>query len=95
MKGLRQFGKNFFRIKKELLPNKETGELIEFYYLWKKTPVRYIFDTFTDGNGNKTNRFRCRLLPLVAPTDATGAKAFYAVSELLGTQEAIRKIQVT
>ncbi|XP_021950630.1 arginine-glutamic acid dipeptide repeats protein isoform X2 [Folsomia candida] len=39
VKGLRQFGKNFFRIKKELLPNKETGELIEFYYLWKKTPA--------------------------------------------------------
>jgi len=24
IKGLRQFGKNFFRIRKELLPNKET-----------------------------------------------------------------------
>ncbi|XP_008056461.1 arginine-glutamic acid dipeptide repeats protein [Carlito syrichta] len=38
VKGLRQYGKNFFRIKKELLPNKETGELITFYYYWKKTP---------------------------------------------------------
>jgi len=38
VKGLRLYGKNFFRIKKELLPHKETGELIEFYYLWKKTP---------------------------------------------------------
>uniref|UniRef100_H2TEP2 Arginine-glutamic acid dipeptide repeats protein n=1 Tax=Takifugu rubripes TaxID=31033 RepID=H2TEP2_TAKRU len=38
IKGLRQFGKNFFRIRKELLPNKETGELITFYYYWKKTP---------------------------------------------------------
>uniref|UniRef100_A0A8D0NXC3 SANT domain-containing protein n=1 Tax=Sus scrofa TaxID=9823 RepID=A0A8D0NXC3_PIG len=36
--GLRQYGKNFFRIRKELLPNKETGELITFYYYWKKTP---------------------------------------------------------
>lgn len=38
VKGLRQYGKNFFRIRKELLPHKETGDLVEFYYLWKKTP---------------------------------------------------------
>ncbi|KAJ6642024.1 Arginine-glutamic acid dipeptide repeats protein [Pseudolycoriella hygida] len=38
IKGLRQFGKNFFRIHKDLLPHKETPELVEFYYLWKKTP---------------------------------------------------------
>ncbi|XP_069097236.1 arginine-glutamic acid dipeptide repeats protein isoform X3 [Pleurodeles waltl] len=38
IKGLRQYGKNFFRIRKELLPTKETGELITFYYYWKKTP---------------------------------------------------------
>ncbi|GAB6028239.1 hypothetical protein CHUAL_002427 [Chamberlinius hualienensis] len=39
VKGLRQYGKNFFKIKKELLPQKETSELVEFYYLWKKTPA--------------------------------------------------------
>ncbi|XP_033226731.1 arginine-glutamic acid dipeptide repeats protein isoform X2 [Belonocnema kinseyi] len=38
VKGLRQFGKNFSRIKKDLLPHKDTPELVEFYYLWKKTP---------------------------------------------------------
>ncbi|XP_026472131.1 arginine-glutamic acid dipeptide repeats protein isoform X3 [Ctenocephalides felis] len=38
VKGLRQFGKNFFRIRKDLLQHKETSELVEFYYLWKKTP---------------------------------------------------------
>lgn len=38
IKGLRQFGKNFFRIHKDLLPHKPTPELVEFYYLWKKTP---------------------------------------------------------
>uniref|UniRef100_S4R9C7 Arginine-glutamic acid dipeptide (RE) repeats a n=1 Tax=Petromyzon marinus TaxID=7757 RepID=S4R9C7_PETMA len=38
VRGLRQFGKNFFRIRKELLPHKETGELVTFYYYWKKTP---------------------------------------------------------
>ncbi|CAG0880069.1 unnamed protein product [Cyprideis torosa] len=38
VKGLRQYGKNFFKIQKELLPHKQTPELVEFYYLWKKTP---------------------------------------------------------
>lgn len=38
VKGLRQYGKNFFKIKTELLAHKETNELVEFYYLWKKTP---------------------------------------------------------
>ncbi|XP_019848994.1 PREDICTED: arginine-glutamic acid dipeptide repeats protein-like [Amphimedon queenslandica] len=36
-KGMRQFGKNFRKIKNELLPNKEITELIEYYYYWKKT----------------------------------------------------------
>ena len=38
VKGLRQYGKNFFKIKTELLAHKETNEIVEFYYLWKKTP---------------------------------------------------------
>lgn len=38
VKGLRLHGKNFFKIRMEFLPEKETGELITFYYLWKKTP---------------------------------------------------------
>ncbi|XP_058967313.2 arginine-glutamic acid dipeptide repeats protein isoform X1 [Pocillopora verrucosa] len=39
VKGLRQYGKNFYKIKKELLSHKETGELVEYYYTWKKTPT--------------------------------------------------------
>lgn len=38
VKGLRQYGKNFFKIKTELLAHKETNEIVEYYYLWKKTP---------------------------------------------------------
>ncbi|XP_060865602.1 LOW QUALITY PROTEIN: arginine-glutamic acid dipeptide repeats protein-like [Metopolophium dirhodum] len=38
VKGLRQYGKNFHRIRKDLLPHKDTPELVEYYYLWKKTP---------------------------------------------------------
>ncbi|CAF4752337.1 unnamed protein product [Rotaria sp. Silwood1] len=37
IKGLKQYGKNFFRIRKDLLPHKQTSDLVEFYYLWKKT----------------------------------------------------------
>ncbi|KAK4300384.1 hypothetical protein Pmani_027412 [Petrolisthes manimaculis] len=38
-KGLRKYGKDFFQIRKNLLPHKKTGELVSFYYLWKKTPA--------------------------------------------------------
>jgi len=38
VKGLRLYGKDFFKIKTELLAHKETNELVEYYYLWKKTP---------------------------------------------------------
>ncbi|XP_020300578.1 arginine-glutamic acid dipeptide repeats protein-like isoform X5 [Pseudomyrmex gracilis] len=49
VKGLRQFGKNFSRIRKDLLPHKDTPELVEFYYLWKKTPA---------ANNNRPHRRR-------------------------------------
>uniref|UniRef100_A0A2C9KTE3 GATA-type domain-containing protein n=1 Tax=Biomphalaria glabrata TaxID=6526 RepID=A0A2C9KTE3_BIOGL len=38
-KGLRHLGKNFFKIRKEHLPHKDTSELVEFYYFWKKSPA--------------------------------------------------------
>ncbi|CAG5128774.1 unnamed protein product, partial [Candidula unifasciata] len=38
-KGIRHLGKNFFRIRKEHLPHKDTSELVEFYYFWKKSPA--------------------------------------------------------
>lgn len=37
IKGLRVHGKNFFKIRVEYLPERDTSDLIEFYYLWKKT----------------------------------------------------------
>ena len=38
IKGIKQYGKNFFKIREEFLPHRETPEIVEFYYLWKKTP---------------------------------------------------------
>ncbi len=37
IKGLRAHGKNFFKIRVDFLPERDTSDLIEFYYLWKKT----------------------------------------------------------
>ena len=41
IKGIRAHGKNFFKIREEFLPERDTPDLIEFYYLWKKTPGQY------------------------------------------------------
>jgi len=38
-KGLKQCGKNFWRIGRELLPARTTAEIVEYYYLWKKSPL--------------------------------------------------------
>jgi arginine-glutamic acid dipeptide repeat-containing protein len=51
VKGLGQFGKNFFRIRKEILMDKTTSEIVEYYYLWKKTAAA------------QSNRFRRRMRP--------------------------------
>jgi hypothetical protein len=37
VKGLKQHGKNFFKIRRDLLPAKNTAQLVEYYYLWKKS----------------------------------------------------------
>lgn len=49
IRGIRKEGKDFFKIRNELLPHKEVSELVEFYYLFKKTSL------FT---GSKSNRRR-------------------------------------
>ena len=38
IRGLKAHGKNFFQIRVNFLHHKETAELVEFYYFWKKTP---------------------------------------------------------
>eukprot|EP00795_Rhopilema_esculentum_P007172 gene7172-12838_t len=39
VRGLRQYGKNFNKIKRELLSDRKTSELVHYYYVWKKTPT--------------------------------------------------------
>ncbi|VBB30426.1 unnamed protein product [Acanthocheilonema viteae] len=36
-RGIKTYGKNFLKIKKELLPHHRRDELVQFYYGWKKT----------------------------------------------------------
>lgn len=39
MRGLRSYGKTFHKIRKELLPDRTTCDLIQYYYFWKKTAI--------------------------------------------------------
>ncbi|CAB3998799.1 mesoderm induction early response 1-like [Paramuricea clavata] len=35
--GLRQFGKDFYSIQRSKIPGRTVGDIVQFYYLWKKT----------------------------------------------------------
>jgi len=39
MRGLRSYGKTFHKIRKELLPERTTSDLVHYYYIWKKTSI--------------------------------------------------------
>lgn len=66
VKGLRTFGKNFFKIRTEFLRNKDTNDLVEFYYLWKKTP---------EGLANRQQRSMRGKKPAVPPTSIKNIQA--------------------
>ncbi|XP_056129084.1 arginine-glutamic acid dipeptide repeats protein [Lampris incognitus] len=69
IKGLRQYGKNFFRIRKELLPSKKTGELITFYYHWKKTPEAAGMKAYRQHRRQPSSR-KAKTRSAVAPVNA-------------------------
>lgn len=52
--GIRVFGKDFFLIHLYKVKNRSVGDLVQFYYLWKKTER---FDSFV--NRTKTDKRRC------------------------------------
>ncbi|XP_015587846.1 arginine-glutamic acid dipeptide repeats protein [Cephus cinctus] len=37
IRGIVRYGKNFHKIRKNLLPGKDTDSIVEYYYKWKKT----------------------------------------------------------
>lgn len=45
--GLRVFGKDFHLIQKNKVQSRTVGELVQFYYLWKKTERHDVFVTQT------------------------------------------------
>lgn len=74
IKGLRAYGKNFFKIRTEFLPDRDTSELVEFYYFWKKTPGAA--NNRPRGRRHRPNVLR-RIKPgKTAPAGVTGEKEF-------------------
>ena len=41
--GLRVYGKDFYSIKNQKVGTRAVGELVQFYYLWKKTERHDVF----------------------------------------------------
>uniref|UniRef100_A0A667XB42 Arginine-glutamic acid dipeptide repeats protein n=1 Tax=Myripristis murdjan TaxID=586833 RepID=A0A667XB42_9TELE len=82
IKGLRQYGKNFFRIRKDLLPSKKTGELITFYYHWKKTPEAAGTRAYRQQRRQPSSRkakTRSATAPVTAPSRSHSTDLFLAV----------------
>ncbi|RZB66629.1 ELM2 domain containing protein [Asbolus verrucosus] len=52
-KGLLNFGKNFFLIQKYKVTTRHVGELVQFYYLWKKTERYDLFANRMRGGKKK------------------------------------------
>ncbi|XGW11326.1 hypothetical protein V3C99_012657 [Haemonchus contortus] len=46
-RGITMYGKNFSAIQKRLLPYRRVGELVEYYYFWKKTDRYQMFRKHT------------------------------------------------
>ncbi|VDM54146.1 unnamed protein product [Angiostrongylus costaricensis] len=42
-RGIAMYGKNFFVIQRKLLPYRRVGELVEYYYFWKKSERYQLF----------------------------------------------------
>ena len=45
--GLRLYGKDFHMIQQQKVRTRSVGELVQFYYLWKKTERHDVFATAT------------------------------------------------
>ena len=80
VKGLRQCGKNFFKIRKELLPQKETSELVEFYYLWKKSP-QAVSTRYHRRHRRQTVLRRAKTPPVTAAPNQLANKPCLAMNE--------------
>ncbi|CAD5117685.1 DgyrCDS6434 [Dimorphilus gyrociliatus] len=75
-KGLRQYGKNFFKIRKELLSHKEVCELVEYYYIWKKTQAASNIRLTRRRAGQKKNQKPPKIPdPILNPEGSSSAES--------------------
>jgi arginine-glutamic acid dipeptide repeat-containing protein len=80
IKGLRTYGKNFFKIRTEFLPERETPELVEFYYFWKKTPG-------AANNRPRGRRHRPNVLRRIKPGKTGAVAAGIAGNGIVGKEK--------
>ena len=67
--GLRLYGKDFHMIQSQKVKTRSVGELIQFYYMWKKTERHDVFANntrlekkkYTLHPGNNYNTFGCTM----------------------------------
>ena len=67
--GLRLYGKDFHMIQSQKVKTRSVGELIQFYYMWKKTERHDVFANntrlekkkYTLHPGNNNNTFQCTM----------------------------------
>nr|XP_026692012.1 arginine-glutamic acid dipeptide repeats protein [Ciona intestinalis] len=87
-KGLRQNGKNFYKIRKDLLPNMQTADLVEFYYLWKKVQENLMIQP-----QNKSRRQAAlRRNPKNAPVVETGGETSSELESETDDDETRKKV---
>nr|XP_057944264.1 arginine-glutamic acid dipeptide repeats protein isoform X2 [Doryrhamphus excisus] len=96
IKGLRQYGKNFFRIRKDFLPGKKTGELITFYYHWKKTPEAAGTRAYRQQRRQPSSRkakTRSAAAPVSAPSRNYSVDASSASEEELDSEDSEQEVK--
>uniref|UniRef100_A0A1A8EQK3 Arginine-glutamic acid dipeptide (RE) repeats b n=1 Tax=Nothobranchius korthausae TaxID=1143690 RepID=A0A1A8EQK3_9TELE len=96
IKGLRQYGKNFFRIRKDFLPSKKTGELITFYYHWKKTPEAAGTRAYRQQRRQPSSRkakTRSAAAPVSAPSRNYSVEASSASEDDLDSEDSEQEVK--
>ncbi|XP_061730342.1 arginine-glutamic acid dipeptide repeats protein isoform X4 [Nerophis ophidion] len=96
IRGLRQYGKNFFRIRKDFLQSKKTGELITFYYHWKKTPEAAGTRAYRQQRRQPSSRkvkTRSAVAPVSAPSQNYSVDASSASEEDLDSEDSEQEVK--
>ena len=71
IQGLEEYGKDFHRIARDLLPGKSTGDCVQMYYFWKKLGIDYGKGTTALAAGPKYGGLHGALSPTPSPPAPT------------------------